>query len=96
MKAKGGDALSAIHELTHDLSAGSNAAFKILPATTAKIDYQLCSIFPPVPLNSCRKPATSVDTNVAGEVAYADVAAIASYQFLVVLDATLQLIEILL
>ena len=39
--SKKGDTLHAIHAL----SAGSNAAFKILPATTTKIDYQLCSIF---------------------------------------------------
>ena len=94
MKAKGGDTLPAIHELTHDLSAGSNAAFKILPATTAKIDSVR---FPPPPSGRPQfMPQPVLLQTLREEVAYADVAAIASYQFLVVLDATLQLIEILL
>ena len=42
---KGGDTLAAILALTHAVSAGGSAAFKILPATTAKICHQFCSIF---------------------------------------------------
>ena len=73
--SKGGDTLPAIHALTHAVSAGFNAAFKILPATTAKIDYQLCSIFA---RNSC--PKSVLLQTLRGEVAHAGVAAIASYQ----------------
>ena len=45
MQPKEGDTLAAIHALTHAVSAGGSAAFKILPATTAKICHQRCSMF---------------------------------------------------
>ena len=67
--------MPAIDALTHAVSADSNAAFKILPATTAKIDYQLSSIFA---RNSC--PKSVLLQTLQGQVAHADVAAITSYK----------------
>ena len=74
---KGGDTQPAIHSSTRAVSAGSNADFKILLANTAKIDYQLCSIFDFRPQFM---PEISVLQTLRGEVAHANVAAIASYQ----------------
>ena len=86
-----GDTLPAIYALTHALSAGSNAAFKILPATTAKIDYQLCSIFA---RNSCLNQCCY--KRCGGRLRMQTSLLSHHINFLVVLDATLQLIEILL
>ena len=82
---KGGDILPAIHALTHAVSASSNAAFKILPATTANHDYQLCSIFA---RNQC------CYKGYGGRLRMQTSLLSHHINFLVVLDATLQFIEI--